>query len=129
MSAGLRTGANIHKNRESSHPSINAFSVDQPNQSKEFKPSCYVCQGKHYVDECTRFESITPVKRYKIIQEQRACFCCLKRGKAHTAINCSKKRECKERNENGSPCKYFHHKLLHGRRSTPTKAAYLGFMQ
>ena len=99
MSARLRTGANIRKNRQSSHPSINAFSVDQPNQSKNFKPSCYVCQGMHYVDECTCFKNITPVQRYKIVQEQRACFCCLKRGKGHTAINCSKKRECNEMNE------------------------------
>ena len=108
---------------------MNTFSVDEPSQASEFKPCCYVCQGKHYVDQCLRFKGMTPTQRYKIVQEQRACFRCLKKGKGHTAVNCSKKRECNKKDENGSPCKYLHHKLFPGGRPNPTKTAYLGFMQ
>jgi hypothetical protein len=37
------------------------------------------------------------MQRWEIVKEQKACFSCLKRSKGHTASNCLRKKECKEK--------------------------------
>ena len=65
------------------------------------------------MNECQRFRDMTPNERWKIVKDQRACFCCLKKGKGHTVANCSRKKDCGEKQLSGIICKTFHHKLLH----------------
>ena len=75
---------------------------------------CWICQNSsHWVDQCSRFTSMSPSDRLKTVKENHACFCCLKRaGRDHRASTCSRRRQCSE-SINGNQCKYFHHPLLH----------------
>ena len=65
---------------------------------------------------------MTPNEQWEVVNEQEACFSCLKRGKGHTTANCLRKKECSERNGDGTICKRPHHKLLHTREmSSPVQ--------
>ena len=92
------------------------------------KKQCYVCKETHYVDQCPRFKAMTPKERWEIVKEQKACFSCLKQSKGHTVSNCMRKRECQEKNSDGSVCKKLHHKLLHDNTSSNQKNV-VGFIQ
>jgi hypothetical protein len=89
---------------------------------------CYVCQGRHYIDECQRFRDVTPNERWKIVKEQRACFSCLKRGKGHTVANCSRKKECGEKLQSGGACNKHHHKLLHVNANVIPTRSHIGYI-
>ena len=39
----------------------------------------------------------------------------MKGGKCHTAANCSRRKQCSEKNSDGSTCRKSHHKLLHSK--------------
>ena len=47
------------------------------------------------------------------IEEQKAYFSCLKKGKGHTTANCFRMKECFENNGDGILCKKPHHKRFH----------------
>ncbi|XP_028413823.1 uncharacterized protein LOC114536670 [Dendronephthya gigantea] len=102
MTARMRSGAQIRKNVKSSR--VYVFGSKNENgdgKQRDQRPmwkQCYVCQGQHYVDECKRFCDMTPNERWKIVKDQRACFCCLKKGKGHTVANCTRKKDCGENN-------------------------------
>ncbi len=133
MTARMRSGAQIRKNVRSNR--VHAFGSPNENGGGKngddrFKSKqCYVCQGRHYVDECQRFSDMTPKERWKIVKDQRACFSCLKRGKGHTVANCSRKKECGEKHQSGSVCNKPHHKLLHIDPTVPPNPAHIGFTQ
>lgn len=123
MAARMRSSATIRKCN--SHPikssTVNAItsketqSTTQPSTStisKNKMARCYVCQGQHYVDECSRFKEMSVKERWSVVKDKHACFCCLKYSKDHSASNCRKRKECGENTQN-STCKKFHHKLLH----------------
>ena len=82
------------------------------------KNQCHVGKANHYVDECPRFQAMTPNERWEVVKEQKACFSCWKRGKGHTTANCLRKKECSERNGDSTICKRPHHKLLHTRETS-----------
>ena len=111
MTARIRSGATIRKNI-GTRSGVNAFG-SRESKGGEVKSKCYVCQENHYVDECKNFIDMTPNERWKVVREQRACFSCLKRSKGHTAVNCTRRKECGQANGNGDNCKKCHHKLLH----------------
>ena len=96
MTARMCSGAQIRKNVRSHR--VNTFGSktengDGKHGEDRFKSKqCYVCQGRHYIDECQRFRDMTQNERWKIVKEQRACFSCLKRGKRHTVANYSRKK-------------------------------------
>ena len=71
---------------------------------------------------------MTPKERWEIVEEQKACFSCLKQSKGHTVSNCMRKRECQEKNSDGSVCKKLHHKLLHDNTSSNQRNV-VGFIQ
>lgn len=98
-----------------------------PDDSKPKQIQCYVCKGNHYVDQCPRFQAITPGERWKIVKEQRACFSCLKRSKGHTSFNCTRRKECGKKGPNGTACKRQHHELLHEAESSDV--AHVAFIQ
>ena len=117
----LRSGATIRKGSGSyrvnsvgsgrddrQSPSPRKVSGTYP-ASEGPKKQCYVCKEMHYVDQCPWFKAMTPKKRWEIVKEQKVCFSCLKQSKGHTASNCMQKRECQEKNSDGSVCKKPHH--------------------
>lgn len=140
MTVRLRSGATIRKGSGSYRSNVHAVGTGSNYQSPRYnndnlnKPStaesqrnqCYACKEIHYVDQCPRFKAMTPNERWKVVKEQKACFSCLKRSKNHTASNCMRKKECLERNSDGSTCKKYHHKLLH---ETTTSPNVVGFVQ
>ena len=125
MCARKRSGAGIRKSYSNTAKSTVVHVVsssDKPNQSAVHtttikdapreKPPCYVCQNKHYVDQCPRFKEMSCKERWKVVKDKKACFCCLKISKDHSVSNCRKRKECGELSQ-GSTCTKFHHKLLH----------------
>ncbi len=83
-------------------------------------PKCWVCKNSnHFVDQCKKFASMSPSERLQAVKENHACYSCLKRaGRDHRASNCSRRRQCQEK-ENGNQCKYYHHHLLHDANQNP----------
>ncbi len=77
-------------------------------------PKCWVCDNStHWVDQCEKFNSMSPDERLKAVRENHACFSCLKKaGRDHRASNCSRRKQCTQK-INGLQCKYHHHVLLH----------------
>ena len=84
-----------------------------------------VCKVIHFVDQCPRFQTITPNERWEVVKEQKACFSCLKKGKGHTTANCLPRRDCSEKNRDGTTGKRPHHKLLHTENSSPVQVSSL----
>ena len=125
MTARLRSGAVIRKTGAPSCSSVHmigsngqveeskGITTDGPDDRKPKQNPCYVCKGEHYVDQCSRFLSMVPTERWKVVKEQRACFSCLKRSKGHTSANCQRRKECKEKGRDGAMCNRPHHELLH----------------
>ena len=67
---------------------------------------CETCgKGTHAVVDCSEFLSLTPNARCKVIESQRRCRVCFKKGSAHTDGYCS--NECSNKG-----CSYKHHPLL-----------------
>jgi hypothetical protein len=111
MTVRLRSGATIRKSSSSYRHGVHAVGGGNNSQysgsykgnnanslmSDSPKTQCCVCKDMHYVDQCHQFKSMTPMQRWEIVQEQKACFSCLKRSKGHTASNCLRKKECQEK--------------------------------
>ena len=123
MGARMRSSAAIRKstahaakqstvNTVSSREGPTAMRHSRNTAKRKEKPACYVCQSQHYVDECPRFLEMSASERWKVVKDKKACFCCLKYSKDHSALNCRKRRECGDSSQ-GVACKMFHHKLLH----------------
>ena len=99
MTARLRSGAAVRKTG-SLRSSVNALSTgenardSQDVNKNKGSGQCYVCKASHYVDQCPRFQTMTPYERWEVVKEQKACFSCLKKGKGHTTANCLRKKEC-----------------------------------
>ena len=122
MTARLLSGATIRKTGSHTRSSVNVLGISVDTTSShdvnKAKNQCYVCKANHYVDECPRFQAMTRNELWVVVKEQKACFSCLKRGKGHTTANCLRKKECSERNDDGTICKRPHHKLLHARETS-----------
>ena len=114
MTARLRSGAAVRKtgNLRSSVDALGTGGNDHDSQdANRNKISCryYLCKASHYVDQCPRFQTMTPNERWEVVKEQKACFSRLKKGKGHTTANCLHKKECSEKNCDGITCKRPHH--------------------
>ena len=130
MTARLRSGAAVRKtgNLRTSVNALGTGGNDHNSQDANRNKSsghCYVCKANHYVDQCPRFQTMTPNERWEVVKEQKACFSCLKKGKGHTTANCLRKKECSEKNRDGTVCKRPHHKLLHTENSSPVQVSSL----
>ena len=78
---------------------------EEDNSTKEKK--CFLCQGpSHDPEDCQKFKDETVDSRYKWIQKNRRCFCCLKFG--HPVKGCKSKKKCGK-----DGCEKIHHELLH----------------
>ena len=130
MTARLRSGGAVRKTG-SLPSSVNALGTggnghdSQDGNRNKSSGHCYVCTASHYVDQCPKFQTMTPNERWEVVKEQKACFSCLKKGKGHTTANCLHKKECSEKNRDGTACKRPHHKLLHTENSSPVQVSSL----
>ncbi len=138
----LHSGATIKKGSGSNRHAVHAIgggnkdqnpgphnsNNDRSSNPDGWKTQCYVCKDAHYVDQCPWFKGMTSKERWEIVKEQRACFSCLKKSKGHTALNCLCKRECQEKNRDGSICKKPHHKPLH-ENARANQGNVVGFIQ
>lgn len=69
--------------------------------------SCGVCQGSHYLRECTIFQHLPMGARIDVLRQQGRCFSCLERG--HLIRNCGQSSRC-----GIDGCRYGHSRLVHG---------------
>ena len=101
--SGIRTPGN--SSVQKSVKSINVVKTDPKN--------CWVCGSSHYVDQCSKFRSLSVPNRFKCCKENHVCFSCLKKaGKDHNVGNCSRRKRCTFLFK-GEQCSKYHHNLLH----------------
>ncbi|UYV82572.1 hypothetical protein LAZ67_22000012 [Cordylochernes scorpioides] len=67
-------------------------------------PLCLRCKGKHWIQDCAGWRSMTVTERRDEIRKFNACFRCLRVG--HVIATCRTQFRC-------SHCKGFHHTALH----------------
>ncbi|UYV73542.1 hypothetical protein LAZ67_10004052 [Cordylochernes scorpioides] len=67
-------------------------------------PLCLRCKGKHWIQDCAGWRSMTVTERRGEIRKFNACFRCLRVG--HVMATCRTQFRC-------SHCKGFHHAALH----------------
>ena len=74
---------------------------------------CWLCKSStHWIDQCHEFKMMSPDERMAG-KDNHACFSCLKKaGRAHNTSNCSRRKQCTEKQDD-TQCKYYHHPLLH----------------
>ena len=71
-----------------------------------------------WIDECHKFKAMSPDESMKAVKDNHACFSCLRKaGRAHSSSNCSKRKQCTEKQDD-TQCKYYHHPLLYSARYT-----------
>ncbi|UYV82012.1 hypothetical protein LAZ67_21000400 [Cordylochernes scorpioides] len=73
-------------------------------------PLCLRCKGKHWIQDCAGWRSMTVTKRMDEIRKFNACFRCLRVG--HVMAACRTQLRC-------SHCKGFHHTALNLPRRVP----------
>ena len=111
MKARMRATAPLRN--ESRHSTVGHLT-----QETEKRPDtdhrCWICKtNDHWVDQCKKLTSKPAHERLKMMKENNACYCCLKKaGRGHRMSTCKRRRQCTERN-NSERCRYFHHPLLH----------------
>ena len=92
--------------------SVGHFAVAENKKGSFFK--CWLCKSSaHWVNQCHKFKVMSPDERMKAVEDNHACFSCLKKaGRAHKSSNCSRRKQCTEK-QYDTQCKYYHHPLLH----------------
>ena len=99
-----------------SNGSFSVHSVHKANDdgNKASYSKCWLCKSStHWPDQCHKFAALNADDRLKAVKDNHACFSCLKRaGRDHRISNCSRRKQCTEK-ENGVQCSWYHHPLLH----------------
>ena len=97
--------------------SVSHFAVAENKKDSFFR--CWLCKSStHWIDQCHKFKVMSPDERMKAVQDNHACFSCLKTaGRAHNSSNCSRRKQCAEKQDD-TQCKYYHHQLLHSEAYT-----------
>ncbi|XP_066145931.1 uncharacterized protein [Euwallacea fornicatus] len=86
-----------------SHYHSHHISLDNRDQANHFK--CFLCKAQtHRIYACSKFLSLSPEERSKVVKNGRACINCLASG--HWSINCKSASTCKT-------CHKKHNTLLH----------------
>ena len=67
---------------------------------------CTICQGKHRIDECKKFQNLPIESRFGAVKERKLCFRFLKPN--HLSRECKSKKVCGTEN-----CRAKHNFLLH----------------
>jgi len=114
--APLRTGNNNH--------TVHYVAVENESEKKKIGHKCWICKTQaHWTDECQKILSLSHEDRRNIVQENHACFSCLKKaGRDHNATTCRRRKQCTV-TENGKQCEQYHHPLLHPKTETKVRAS------
>ena len=113
MKSRIRAVAPIRSNFAGTNKnSVSHFAVAENRKGSFFK--CWLCKSStHWIDQCHKFKVMSPDERMKAVKDNHACFSCLKKaGRAHNSSNCSRRKQCTEKQDD-TQCKYYHHPLLH----------------
>ena len=101
---------NVTINEKAKNDDSHRLSDGKSSSNREDEKRSYTCwihpNGTHDIENCKHFTNRTPDERMHLVNEYRACWCCL--GIGHRKMNCSKYRECTVEG-----CKRAHHPLLH----------------
>lgn len=94
------TAAKFGNRQVSKNPSVRNVLVASGTAS----PNCNFCEASdHYITNCTRFNNLSPMLRYKETKKLNLCLNCLRKG--HRLSTC-KSGACRH-------CSMRHHSLLH----------------
>ncbi|CAH2084595.1 unnamed protein product [Euphydryas editha] len=88
---------------------------DKENKSKS-KQECPMCHEIHYLNQCKRFNLMTPKQRQDFVQTSKLCFNCL--SSTHAVVKCRQSFSCKK-------CGRRHHTMLHFERENQEPASSL----
>ena len=113
MKSRIRAVAPIRSNFAGTNKSsVNYFAVAEYRKGSFFK--CWLCKSStHWIDQCHKFKVMSPDECMKAVKDNHACFSCLKKtDRAHNSSNCSRRKQCTEKQDD-TQCKYYHHPLLH----------------
>ena len=94
------------------------------NEKREIGNKCWICKMQaHWTDERQKFLALHHNDRKNIVQENHACFSCLKRaGRDHNITTCRQRKQCTVI-ENGKPCEQYHHPILHQKTGIKVRAS------
>ena len=114
--APLRTGNNNH--------TVHYVAAENESEKKKIGHKCWICKTQaHWTDECQKILSLSHEARRNIVQENHACFSCLKKaGRDHNATTCRRRKQCTV-TKNGKQCEQYHHPLLHPTIETKVRAS------
>ena len=92
-----------------SHTQRTMFSKTQVNvkRSAVSMMQCNICMANHNTWECTVFNQLAILERWKMVRENRLCFRCL--GTGHVGNYCKCSKVC-----GIGGCRLTHDRLLHG---------------
>ena len=112
MKSSMRATAPIRT--RNTHHSIHLVETGNKDETNGKSSKCWICKTQtHWTDECQEFLTLDPENRLKIVQENHACFSCLKRaGRDHKLSTCSRQKQC-TKIKSGIQCSQYHHPLLH----------------
>ena len=103
----MRAESAIHHIKEEEIMSLEQKSESTMNG--EQNTSCWIhASNGHSIHDCRTYTKASPEERWELVNEYRACWCCLNIG--HRLTNCYKLKECSK-----AGCKRMHHPTLHER--------------
>ena len=76
------------------------------------RTGCPLCSEHHLLENCRKFNGLSPTERSKIVWDNRRCFKCLTPD--HFATHCTVAKTC-------TKCQKPHHTLLHGATRPETR--------
>ena len=109
MKSRMRATAPL-RSRNSNH-TVHYVASENESDKKKIGNKFWICKTQaHWTDECEKFLALHHEDRKNIVQENQACFSCLKRaGRYHNIATCRRRKQCTVI-KNGKQC---HHPLLH----------------
>ena len=98
---------NKSKSHQLGRPKSLCAAIQRPSKSTptiQYAQSCVLCESVHELRKCPVFLRQSPQDRKRVVQENKLCYNCLRRG--HRVFDCKSKISCHE-------CGRRHHTLLH----------------
>nr|XP_049703740.1 uncharacterized protein LOC110383544 [Helicoverpa armigera] len=99
---------------KSFHASVEKEKENKSNIKSEAKPECPMCHEGHYLNQCQRFNQMTPKERQDFVQTSKLCFNCL--APTHAVVKCRRTFSCRK-------CGRRHHTMLHFERENQEPAS------
>ena len=103
---------NKSKSHQLGRPKSLCAAIQQPSKPTptiQYAQSCVLCESVNELRKCPVFLRQSPQDRKRVVQENKLCYNCLRRG--HRVFDCKSKISCRE-------CGGRHHTLLHIKQVT-----------